>query len=111
MKKKNRYAFTLMEVMVVVAILALVAAIGIPSFRNSFSQAEIRMKQTNAASVEAAKEQWALLNNKPNGTSVSWDDIEDYMGLGIDDLEDLDVNGCPIILNRIGTEAAYSEAE
>jgi len=107
MKKKNRSAFTLMEILIVVAILALIAAVGIPSIQNSLSEASTRIKETNTASVDAAKEQWALLNNKPNGTSVSWDDIEDFMGLGINSLDDLEVSGDSISINDIGTEASY----
>jgi len=107
MKKKNTSAFTLVEILVVTAILGLIAAIGIPAFRNSITQAEIRVKQTNVASVEAAKEQWALLNNKPNGTSVSWEDIEDYISSSISDQDDLNVGNCSITLNDIGTSASY----
>jgi len=107
MKTKNISAFTLIEVLIVVAILALITAVGLPTINNSLREAETRIKQTNVASIEAAKEQWALLNNKPNGTSVLWEDIEDYMGLGILSLDDLEVNEDPITINPIGTQANY----
>ena len=107
MKKKNRSAFTLVEVMVVVTILALIAAVGVPSFIKSRTEANKRLRTTNVAAAETAKEEWALLNNKTNGTIVIWDNIENYMGFGINDLEDLDVNGESIVLNEIGTEASY----
>jgi len=107
MKKKNRSAFTLVEVMVVVAIIALIAAIGIPSFMNSMTEASIRVKQTNISCVEAAKEQWALLNNMPDGTAVTWANIQDYMSGQIEKLADFDVNGDSITLNAIGMDASY----
>ena len=107
MKNKNTSAFTLIEIMVVVTIIALISVIGIPAIRNSFSQGSYRVKEINIASVEAAKEQWALLNNKLDGTSVTWENIEDYMGYGIDELSELDVNGDTITINVIGTQASY----
>lgn len=106
-RKKNTSAFTLVEVLVVTVILGLIAAISIPIFMNSMIEAEIRIKQTNVATVESAKEQWALLNNKPNGTPVTWEDITDYMSSGITNQADLNVGGCSITLNDIGTSASY----
>ena len=107
MKKQNRSAFTLVEVMVVVAILALITVIGVPAIRSSFSQAEKKIKETNVTSIEAAKEQWALLNNKLDGTEVSWEEIQGYMGYGITSLDELNVSGDTILINAIGTRASY----
>lgn len=104
---KNKCAFTLVEVMVVVAIIALLAAIGIPSFLNSREGAESGMKDINVSTVNAAKDQWAILNNKTPGTAVSWSDIEDYVGGGIDSIDDLDIGGDPITLNNVGDSASY----
>lgn len=110
-KKKKNAAFTLVEIMVVLAIIALISAIGVPAFLSAFSDGSARVKQINIDQVEAAKEQWALLNNKPDGTSVAWEDIEDYMKSGILSLDELDVNGESITINAIGTSAYYSAEE
>ncbi len=104
---KKKYAFTLVEVMIVVAIIALLAAVGIPSFLNSRQGAETNMKGVNVSTINAAKDQWAILNNQAAGTSVSWNDIADYVGGGITSQSDLDIGGCSITLNDIGTTAAY----
>lgn len=107
MKKTSRSAFTLVEIMVVVAILALIAAVSIPAIQDSYNNSLTRIKQTNVDIVEAAKEQWALLNNATNGTPVGEDDIIGYVGRGILSLDELDVNGSPITINNIGTPASY----
>jgi prepilin-type N-terminal cleavage/methylation domain-containing protein len=107
MHEKQKSAFTLMEILVVTAIIGLISAIGIPAFMNSYIEAKIRVKQANVSAVDAAKDQWALLNNEPNGTTVTWDDIDDYMGSGVDEQADLDVDGDSISINPIGTSASY----
>lgn len=104
MKKQG---FTLVEVLIVVAILALLAAVGIPSFMNSRQGAGEGIRNMNVASVEAAKEQWAIMNNKTPGSAVTWNDIEEYMGAGVDDQSDLDVDGVSITLNTVGNKAYY----
>jgi len=104
MKKR---AFTLVEILVVVAILGLLAAVGVPAFLNSRRGASDHIKEINVASVEAAKEQWAIINNKTPGSSVTWNNIKDYMGGGVSEPSDLDVDGDSIAINAVGTKASY----
>jgi len=103
MKKR---AFTLVEILVVVAIIGLLAAVGLPAFLNSRKGASDQIKEINISSVEAAKEQWAIIENKAPGTSVSWNNIKDYIG-GVTSQSDLDVDGDSITINSIGTKASY----
>ncbi len=110
MKNKNKFAFTLVEIMMVMAIIALLAAIGIPSLMNSWREGSSRVKQTNVSTVEAAKGQYALLNNLPDGGNTpSWEQIQPYItGTSTNDtLAKFDVNGVSISINAIGTQAAY----
>jgi prepilin-type N-terminal cleavage/methylation domain-containing protein len=100
-------AFTLIEILIVVAIIGLIAAIGIPSFLGARRGAEDNMKQVNIAAVNAAKEQWAIINNKATGTSVVWTNIADYIGNSVSNQAGLTVGGCAITLNPVGTSAAY----
>jgi hypothetical protein len=78
-----------------------------PVFRENRSHYLVVSTEVNIAGVEAAKEQWALENNKTNGTSVVWSNISNYMGSGITSLSNLSVNGCAITINKIGTPASY----
>jgi type II secretory pathway pseudopilin PulG len=96
-----------MEIMMVVTIIGLIAAIGVPIFLNAIQNSYTHAQKVNVASVEAAKEQWALENNKTNGTSVAWNNITNYMSSSITNQSDLDVNGCSITINKIGTPASY----
>lgn len=64
MKKTNKKGFTLVEIMIVVAIIGLLAAIGIPSILNAYNKAQENTKLRNIADVEKAKAQITL----PDGT-------------------------------------------
>ncbi len=55
MKKMNKKGFTLVEIMIVVAIIGLLAAIGIPSILGAYSNAQTNAKARNVAEVEKAK--------------------------------------------------------
>lgn len=104
---KQRRAFTLMEILVVTAIIGLIAAVGVPLFLNAIQGANDHAEEVNIESVEAAKEQWSLENNMPPGTTVEWVNISNYMGSGITDLDDLDVDGKSISIGKVGTRASY----
>lgn len=103
---KDKHAFTLIEILIVVAIIGLIAAVGIPLSSNAIKNSYARAKEINVASVESAKEQWALEYSKTNGTPVVWSNISNYMGSGTS-LSNLSVNGCSITINKIGTRASY----
>ena len=51
----NKKGFTLVEIMIVVAIIGLLAAIGIPSILGAYSNAQTNAKARNITEVEKAK--------------------------------------------------------
>ena len=106
-KSKRSKGFTLIEILIVVAIIGLLAAIGVPSFINSRKNANDNMKAINISAVNAAKDQWAIINNKSTGTSVAWTNIASYIGNSITNQVGLTVDGCAITLNPVGTSASY----
>lgn len=62
--------FTLVEIMIVVAIIGLLAAIAIPSFIQARTTSQKNACINNLRQIDAAKEQWALEANKVTGDAV-----------------------------------------
>jgi prepilin-type N-terminal cleavage/methylation domain-containing protein len=70
MKTSRKSGFTLIEIMIVVAIIGLLAAIAVPNYVKSRDNSRLNVIYNNLRVVEDAKEQWALETHKVNGTPV-----------------------------------------
>jgi len=78
--KTNRTAgFTLVEIMIVVAIIGLLAAIAIPNFVKARENAQLNSIFNNLRIVEGAKDQWALENKKGTGDTTDLAAISDFL--------------------------------
>jgi prepilin-type N-terminal cleavage/methylation domain-containing protein len=79
-KTNKKSAFTLVEIMIVVAIIGLLAAIAIPNFVKARENAQLNSIFNNLRIIEGAKDQWALENKKGTGDAVgSVVTISDYL--------------------------------
>jgi prepilin-type N-terminal cleavage/methylation domain-containing protein len=64
MKTYQRTAFTLIEIMVVVAIIGLLASIAIPNIRNAIEKARKQACAVNRKNIDGAKLQWSVENHE-----------------------------------------------
>ena len=72
---KSRKAFTLVEIMIVVAIIGILIAIAVPGFIRAREISRRNSCQENLTKIDGAKTTWALEQNKAGSDTPTWDDL------------------------------------
>ncbi len=67
---KKRGGFTLVEIMIVVAIIALLAAIAVPGFLRARKRSQASRIINDLRLIDSAVDQYAIENNKSTGSTV-----------------------------------------
>ena len=68
--RQRRAGFTLIEIMIVVAIIGLLVTLALPSFMKSRKQAQGRRIVNDAKQMDGAVDQWAFELNKKDGDAI-----------------------------------------
>jgi prepilin-type N-terminal cleavage/methylation domain-containing protein len=75
---KNRGGFTLVEIMIVVAIIALLASIAVPSFMRARKRSQATRIKEEARLIDAAVDQYAIEYNLEPGDTLDWEKLTSY---------------------------------
>lgn len=75
MKPQTRAAFTLIEIMIVVAIIGMLAAIAIPNLSQAIATSRQRACALNRKNIDAAKLRWALETQQPESVTPTDEDL------------------------------------
>jgi prepilin-type N-terminal cleavage/methylation domain-containing protein len=91
-KPPNRAGFTLVEIMIVVTIIGLLAAIAIPNFVHSRAKSQATACINNMRQIDSAIQQFCMENGKKSGDTISYpDDLTAYIKLN----SASSIPGCP----------------
>lgn len=91
--------FTLVEIMIVVAIIALLAAIAVPSFLRARKRSQATASLESLRMIDAAKDQYAIENGKNGTTTPTGPDLAVYVKRGTKLYNDLVANAPVDALN------------
>ena len=79
---KRRGGFTLVEIMIVVAIIALLAAIAVPGFLRARKRSQASRILNDLRMIDAAVDQYAIETNRTTGAAVAITDWTNYLKKG-----------------------------
>lgn len=98
--RNNRAAFTLVEIMIVVAIIGLLAALAIPGFVKARKQSQGRRIINDARQMDSGIDQWAVENGKKDGDAVDTAGAATYMKTA---WSDTDLLGNNYVISGVGS--------
>ena len=104
---KKRGGFTLVEIMIVVAIIALLAAIAVPGFLRARKRSQASRILNDLRLIDAAVDQYAIENNKTSGSVVNTADWTNYLKKG----STLYMTGADLFGNGYGAQSVDCSAK
>jgi prepilin-type N-terminal cleavage/methylation domain-containing protein len=101
---KFNQGFTLVEIMIVVSIIAMLAALAVPGFLRARKRSEASRIINDLRLIDSAVDQYAIENNKLTGAAVAISDWTKYLKAGTN----LYLTGTDIFGNTYGAQTVDS---
>ena len=81
-QSRKRSGFTLVEIMIVVAIIALLASIAVPNFLRARKRSQATRILEDLRVLDQATDEYAIENNKTSGANPVIGDLKNYLKTG-----------------------------
>jgi len=105
MHKSTQSAFTLVEIMIVVAIIGIIISIAVPAFIRARENARGRACQENLAKLDGAKEIYALESKASHGATIPEDALWNSDGTGyLRSQPDCPADGDDYVIGPVGID-------
>ncbi|MCX7915294.1 MAG: type II secretion system GspH family protein [Verrucomicrobiae bacterium] len=98
---RNQAAFTLMEIMIIVAIIGMLAALAMPGFIKVRKQSQARRILNDARMIDTAIDAWAMEKGRADGDAIDMAEVATYAKGGT--LPTVDLLGNPFLIGTVGT--------
>lgn len=101
----KRGGFTLVEIMIVVAIIALLAAIAVPNFLRSRKRSQATQVLEDLRMIDSAVDQYAVETGKSASVTPLWADVQKYIKTGtrLHTSDGKDILGKPFTISAVDT--------
>ena len=114
--RTSRNGFTIVELMIVVAVIGLLLALAIPNFVKSRDTAQLTAVYNNLRMIETAKDQWAIENKKGTGEAIDLLSLSDYLKSGtvkpvVNEVYEVNVIGSPAYATHTVKLGTYFAAD
>ena len=99
--QSRRQAFTLVEIMIIIALIGLLAALAVPTFITARKQSQGKRIVSDARIIDAAINAWAMETGQVDGNNVDLTAAAQYVKSGT--ISNMDILGNPWVVSKVGT--------
>ena len=76
---RSKHAFTLVEIMIVIAIISVLAAVAVPNFLRARKRAQATRIMDDLRLIDGALDLYATEGSKSAGDAADWQDLQPYL--------------------------------